>query len=165
MSECMDCHDADEQLPKCFGPKAPDAYAGIPETERADRGVLDGELCIIDGNTFFVRGCLDLPIQGTDETFRWLVWASLSQESFRRCVELWELEGRESEPPYFGWLNTSLSMYEDTLNLKLSVQTRPVGERPEFTVEPTDHPLAVDQHRGIDLERARFLSASALKDS
>ena len=44
--------------------------------------------------------------------------------------ELWEIEGRENEPSYFGWLNTSIPTYRDTLNLKTNVQTRPIGLRP-----------------------------------
>ncbi|MGW1264432.1 DUF2199 domain-containing protein [Streptomyces drozdowiczii] len=32
-----------------------------------------------------------------------------------------------------------------TLNLKTRVHTRPVGDRPFVELEPTDHPLAIEQ--------------------
>jgi hypothetical protein len=37
--------------------------------------------------------------------------------------------------------------------LALSVQSREPGLCPTFTLEPTEHPLAVDQHKGISIER------------
>ncbi|MGV9567688.1 DUF2199 domain-containing protein [Streptomyces sp. NPDC003480] len=65
----------------------------------------------------------------------------------RRCIPI---PGSETEKPYFGWLTTDLSVYSTTtLNLKTHVPTRPVGERPRVELEPTDHPLAVEQHTGI----------------
>ncbi|MEU6973410.1 DUF2199 domain-containing protein [Kitasatospora aureofaciens] len=41
-----------------------------------------------------------------------------------------ETEGRETEPPYFGWLTTELPIYSpSTLNPKKMAHTRPIGER------------------------------------
>ena len=47
------------------------------------------------------------------------------------------------------WLR--LPCYPDTVNLKTNVHTRAVGERPFIDVEPTDHPLAVEQRNGITM--------------
>jgi hypothetical protein len=60
---------------------------------------------------------------------------------------------RPSDPPYFGWLCSPIAVYPNTLHLKLSVRPRPPGLTPLFTVEPTEHPLALDQHNGISIER------------
>ena len=76
---------------------------------------------------------------------------SFSDRSFARACELWEQPGRKSEPPYFGWLSTALPGYPETVNLKTMVQTREVGRRPLVELEPTDHPLAVEQHDGITM--------------
>jgi hypothetical protein len=81
------------------------------------------------------------------------VWASLSEVNFERTLELWDQEGRENEPAYFGWLSTALLVYPDTMFLKTSVQTQPVGSVPLITVEHNDHPLSVDQHHGVTLEK------------
>jgi hypothetical protein len=97
--------------------------------------------------------------------FTWGVWVSLSLENFERMLELWETPGRESEPPYFGWLSTALPCYPDTLNLKTHVHTRPVGERPFIELEPTDHPLAVEQRNGITMARVREIVECALHES
>jgi len=42
-----------------------------------------------------------------------------------------------------------------TLNLKTILHTRPLGERPLIELEPTDHPLAVEQRNGITLTRVQ----------
>ncbi|MEU5161251.1 DUF2199 domain-containing protein [Streptomyces sp. NPDC020875] len=88
---------------------------------------------------------------------------SLSRESFSRTSDLWDRPGREAEKPYFGWLTTDLPVYPaTTLNLKTHVHTRPVGERPFVELEPTDHPLAIEQRTGISPERVREIASSVL---
>ena len=41
----------------------------------------------------------------------------------------------------------------ETLNLKTEVHTEPVGTRPHVVLEPTDHPLSVEQRSGITVRR------------
>lgn len=142
----------------CFGPTEPDYVAAIPVRNRAGRVQMDCDLCIVDHRYFFIRGCLELPINGTRFTFTWLVWASLSEKNFNRAVDLWESSGREGEPPYFGWLNNRLPGYPDTTELKLNVHTREVGKRPAFEVEFTNHPLAMEQRNGMTQKRAESLA-------
>ncbi|WP_412543093.1 DUF2199 domain-containing protein [Longispora sp. K20-0274] len=71
--------------------------------------------------------------------------------------------GREAEPPYFGWLSTELGLYTpSTINLKTNLHTRPVGQRPLIELEPTDHPLAVEQRCGITRARVQEFAESLL---
>jgi hypothetical protein len=86
------------------------------------------------------------------------VWASFSEKNFVRATDLWEKSGGETEPPYFGWLSTHLSPYADPVNLKTSVHTEPVGERPLIELEATDHPLAIEQSRGITIDRIKQIA-------
>ncbi|CAM5607875.1 hypothetical protein SAVIM40S_00241 [Streptomyces avidinii] len=95
--------------------------------------------------------------------FSWAVWVSLSRENFSRAVDLWDTPGREFEEPYFGRLTTDLLAYTPTtLNLKTNLHTRPLGERPFVELEPTDHPLAVEQRTGITRDRVREIAAAVL---
>ena len=87
---------------------------------------------------------------------------SLSEQSFRRIGQLWEQEGREREPPYFGWLQSALPYEPTTLSLKTSVQTSPAGERPIVTLEATDHPLSLEQRHGITVVRVQEIVEAAL---
>jgi hypothetical protein len=115
-------------------------------------GVLTPDLCIIAQEHFFVRGHLELPIQGTKETFVFSIWVSLSATNFARTRALWDKAERAQEPPYFGWFSTSLPGYPETLNLKTLAYTRAVGLVPWIELEPTNHPLALEQRTGISWE-------------
>ena len=144
-----------------YGAEAPAYWEAIPPDERQDRGELSSDQCVID-EQFFILGRLEVPIIGEPEPFSWNVWVSLSETNFVRVQELWKSNGREQEPPYFGWLNTSLPCYPDTLNLKTHVHTRPVGERPFIELEATDHPLAVEQRNGITIQRVQEIAECVL---
>ncbi|TWU04521.1 DUF2199 domain-containing protein [Stieleria varia] len=159
---CATCGKYHDELPMEFGANAPAMLANVPEAERQDRCELTDDLCVIDEEFFFIRGCLELPVVDHDDPFIWGVWASLSKESFMRCHEIWQQAGREAQPPFFGWLSTSLPLYPDTLNLKTQVHTRRVGERPFIELEPTEHPLAIEQRSGITMGRVREIAGALL---
>jgi len=155
---CGTCGQRHAGLPLAYGPPAPVYWYSIPEAERERRCLLSSDQCIIDDAHFFLVGNLEIPILGSEERFSWDVWVSLSAANFARACELWEQPGRESEPPYFGWLNTTLPGYPHTVSLKTHVHTREVGVRPYVELEPTDHPLAVEQREGISWERVREIA-------
>ncbi|OGA58835.1 MAG: hypothetical protein A2710_01305 [Burkholderiales bacterium RIFCSPHIGHO2_01_FULL_64_960] len=159
---CKTCGEHHDELLMCLGPSAPDLWYSIPEGERSERGELTSDQCVIDGQHFFVLGRIVIPVVDGPEPFVWLAWVSLSEANFLRTCELWESEGRESEPPYFGWLQNSLPYEPTTLNLKTHVQTMPVGERPNIVLELTIHPLSIEQHSGISLARVQQIVESAL---
>jgi hypothetical protein len=97
----------------------------------------------------------------SDDSFAWEVWVSLSRDSFGRMMDDWEKPGRESGPSYFGWLSNAISGYPSTINLKTHVHTRPIGRSPAIELEPTDHPLAVEQRTGITAARVREIAELA----
>ncbi|MFJ9777052.1 DUF2199 domain-containing protein [Kitasatospora sp. NPDC101157] len=159
---CCDRHH--DELPLNFSTLAPDVWD--PALEADPDSMLTAEQCVVGGQHFFVKGLIEIPVTGGEEVFSWGVWVSLSQASFARATELWETEGREAEPPYFGWLTTELPIYSpSTINLKTMVHTRPVGRRPFIELEPTDHPLAVEQREGISQDRVREIVAAVLHPS
>jgi hypothetical protein len=159
---CHTCGKHHADLPMCFGTDAPAPYYAVAPNERESRCQLSSDLCVIDGEHFFIRGCLEIPVADGPGPFVWGVWCSLSKESFKRVTEMWEVEGRKNDPSLFGWLCTSLPLYAETLHLKTNVHTRPVGERPLIELEPTDHPLAIEQRLGIDMARVREIAAALL---
>ena len=161
---CGTCGDVHEELPLSYGPDAPEAWLAIPDDERADRGELSTDQCVIDGEHFFLRGRIEIPIHGSREPFAWLIWTTLSETNFRRASERWNTAGREAEPPYFGWLNTELrAVYEaSTMNLKTFVHTRPVGQRPFVELLETSHPLQREQHEGISWARVQEIAEIVL---
>ena len=126
------------------------AEIGGPERER--RVFLTSDFCVLDHEFFFIRCQLILKVHGTGEDFAWGIWSSLSKENFLRYEKSYD-DDMSDWDPMFGYLSNQLAGYPDTLNLKLSVQTRALGLRPAVQLEPTDHPLAADQRDGMTLEK------------
>lgn len=149
---CPICGVQHDDLPTCFSIEAP-WRALIPETEFEQRVELTRDQCVVDRKEFFTRGHIEIPIHNYSEALAFSVWSSLSEKSFHHMCERWELVERAVDPPYFGWLCSPILVYPDTLHLKLSVQSRSPGLTPLFTVEHTNHPLSIDQHHGISIQR------------
>lgn len=160
-SKCGSEHDIDDIS---FGASEPLQWNLLNDTERS-RSILGDEQCEIDsadGRSFYIRACLEIPIQGTDRSFNWGVWCSLSEKSYREVLEHWDDPSRVRVGPHFGWLCTKIPGYPDTAYLKTMVRQRAIGLRPLVELEPTNHPLAVDQREGIDEGRLKEVIVSLL---
>jgi len=55
-----------------------------------------------------------------------------------------------------------LSVYPETLNLKVQIVIQPVKERPLLVIEENDHQLAIEQASGITRDRALALASLLL---
>jgi hypothetical protein len=158
---CSCCGEFHAELPFDYSTMAPDAW-DLSFEDRPD-SMLSSDQCIIKAENFFVKGKIEIPVIGSEQVFSWGVWVSLSRDNFACALDLWNTPGRESEKPYFGWLTTALGLYSpSTLLLKTNVHTRPVGQRPLVELEPTDHPLAVEQRTGITMDRVREIAETVL---
>lgn len=68
----------------------------------------DPDFRVVDDERFFVRAQDD-------------IWVEISEDAFKRFADVWEIEGREAEPPVDGRL-------ADGREVRLRL--RPVGEPP-----------------------------------
>ena len=158
---CAVCGEVHKGMPAFHAP-APVSYYLVPEAERAERCVLGTDDCIIDDDKFFVHGRIEIPIHGQSDPFVWGVWVSLSEASYYQWGENFEVEKRAHIGPFFGWLNTQLAPYPDTVALKTRVHLRNDWLRPYIELEPTDHPLAVEQREGMSAARAAEIYAQIM---
>lgn len=148
---CEACGEEHSGLPLAYRMVQPD----VDPREHDFAYLRDGELCKI-GPANFILANLELPYE--DDKFVFTSWVSLSDESFAHIDERWEADDREFDEPVFGWFASLLPTYEPpTWALKTRVHQRPVGERPWIELEPTDHPLAIEQRSGISAERVAAL--------
>jgi hypothetical protein len=164
--QCTKCgaeHDTEEIS---FGAPAPLQWNLLSAAER-ERSELGEEQCIIEsqeGTSYYLRACLEIPIQDTERGFTWGVWCSLSEKNFAEIAAHWDDPQRESIGPHFGWLCTAVPLYPDTAFLKTTVHQRAPGFRPLVELEGTGyrpltelegsaHPLAIDQQQGISAAR------------
>ncbi|MDA7916112.1 DUF2199 domain-containing protein, partial [Verrucomicrobia bacterium] len=81
----------------------------MPETEQASRGELSTDQCVIDEDESYILDRIEIPVFDHPESFVWLAWVSLSLEDFLRAQDLWDTEGRETEPPCKVILASALS--------------------------------------------------------
>jgi hypothetical protein len=120
------CHTCGEEHDELpdLGFDAPDPYLEVPEEERAERTVFTPDRCIVRDDD--------------GEHYYYERYAK-----------------SETMAPTFGWLSNRIPHYdESTFLLKTRAHFRDGGLRPTIELEPTAHPLAVDQRKGITLERA-----------
>ena len=157
--KCSQCGQSHDDPPRSYGFEAPLPWFSTPEAERYGSSELDRDFCILNEKDFFVRGCVEIPVVDGESPFVWDVWVSLSEVNFDRSIELLEAKDRAAEPPYFGWLSSRIQIYPDTYLLKTHVHTREVGIRPFLELEPTDHPLAIEQRQGITEDRVHEIAA------
>jgi len=122
--------------------------------------VLTEDFCIIDGEHYFVRCVLKLPLVGlSGKAFGFGVWSTLSRRNLALYHENFDSGQRETLGSWLGWFSNRLRGYPDTLNLKCRVHPQAARQRPLIELEPTDHPLAVEQRSGITVDRLLELYA------
>jgi hypothetical protein len=149
--DCSICGEQHNELPD-IGHDKPAHWWDIPEDERTERAELTSDTCIIDGEHFFIRGVIEIPIHEYHGSLGFGVWVSQKRENFQTYLDNWNTS---TIGPFFGWLCTWIEYYEeDTLLLKTMAHFRGEGLRPLIRVEPGEHPLAIDQYEGIRLAKA-----------
>ncbi|WP_395737350.1 DUF2199 domain-containing protein [Prosthecobacter sp.] len=149
--KCPHCNEIHDGLPS-WGFDRPSQYYDVPADKIESDVFLTSDSCVIADRFFFIRGCLDIPIIGSDETYTWGVWTSLSETNFFIWQDHYEVAQRSHIGPFFGWFNSSLSVYPETMHLKCMVHLQDNGQRPKIILEETDHPLSVHQRNGIRME-------------
>jgi hypothetical protein len=150
---CASCGEIHRDLPALVI-KAPSIWLHADERERERDFELTTDTCIWRNEGFFVRCVLALPFVDREGSLEFGVWSSLSAEHFRRYMAASGSADRVDLGWMFGWFSNRLPGYPDTENLKCHVHPREPGSRPTIELEPTEHPLAVQQRTGIKFEEA-----------
>ncbi|MBU2865140.1 DUF2199 domain-containing protein [Reinekea forsetii] len=151
--KCSCCDEIHKGIPT-FGTTYPITVLQIPEDERASRVALGTDDCVIDEKYFYIRGCIEIPVQGFEDPFVWGAWVSLSEESFIQYIKHFDEAERSHIGPFFGWLSSDFIVYaEQCVNLKTRVHLRNDGIRPFIKIEPSEHLLSIEQRDGISEKR------------
>lgn len=161
---CGCCNKQFDTLPLDRAFEGPHHWAVLSEDERQRSSRIDSDICTIatdEGRQIFIRGCIEIPIIGHDEVFAWGVWASVSEQSFARILELWDVPVGEDEPARFGYLCNSIPGYPETLLLHTNIRLRNDGMRPAIELHRSEHPLFLDQQNGIPLRRVEEIAAAS----
>lgn len=162
--QCASCGKWHDELPLDFAFDEPLYVAELDDDERrlvtgtGDFRELDQE----NEKHHFIRGVIEIPIVGTDAMFCYGVWTSLSAQSYEAAKKAYR--EKCDAGPFFGWLSNVIPGYPKTLNLKTHVHVR-ADIRAAIELEPTDHPLAVEQRNGITMARVEQIIASVMHPS
>jgi len=151
--ECRICGEPHRGLP-AWHFQAPIQALAIPRHERARRVELTEDDRVIDEREFYLKGLLELPLRGPADQFVWGIWLSVSAESYARFADLFANVSRGVGEQFFGWVCTEIPGYPNTQLLKATLHVREYPVRPRVELEPTDHPLAIDQRDGLAPLRA-----------
>lgn len=114
--------------------QVPDMLLHVPPAERAERVLLSSDLAVLDAKHFFIRVCMDTPIQGSEQCFNWGFWVEVDEADFVHYIKA--DESNETCAPFRGALANTLPFYEESLGVPMFVRPQEEGLRP--LAEPAD---------------------------
>ncbi len=135
-----------------LGPYGPEVAKDVLHTNL--KSYLSNDICIVNGEDYFIRCVLYLPILGTsNEKLGYGVWSSVSEANFKKYRNTFNEPKQDQIAPWFGWLSNSLKGYPDSFKLKCNVFLQNDHKRPLIELQESDHPLSIEQHKGITIDR------------
>ena len=132
----------------------------LDDDEREQRAYVDGDFAALDGDRFFVRALLELPIDGEDGYFGYGTWVEVSREDAETLGALWHDDAGGDPGPFTGRLANELAPYAFTEGLPVRIRLRDVRLLPLVELDEANHELVRAQRRGISLHRAHELAAT-----
>lgn len=116
--------------------------------------ILSEDFCVVDSAHYFIRCLLRLPLLDSGgRYFGYGVWTSLSRQNFVIYAESFNTDAQGKLGPWFGYLSNKLNGYPETFALRSQVRPNDGRQRPFVELEPTDHPLVIEQREGISFDR------------
>jgi hypothetical protein len=122
---CRSCDELHDLSDMHIGYERPDAWYAVRPDEREERWEISPDFAALDGERFFLRGLLPIPVHGEAHEYAWGVWAAVDEAHFRRYDERSRDPDRYLEPPFPGRIANQLPA----------------------------HPLAAEQRGGVYVER------------
>ena len=159
--KCVACDELHYGVPT-FGADAPAQYYWASEQERQERIDLGSDACVVDGERFLIRGCLEIPVKGETEPFMWGAWIDINKRDFALFKSVYGVAQRKHVGPFAGYLATEIPTYPETFNLPAVAYLRDDGIRPYIEVSASDHPLHKEQCEGITTSRVAEIYAHVM---
>ncbi len=157
--KCSSCgqEHPDDELELTF--RRPDAVVDLSGEDFLRRVNEDADRASIDGERFFLRGILPLPVPETGTDYAIGLWVEVTPKTFWRVIELWTAEEQVDEPPFAATLANQVPSLPPTIGLQVSMRLTGPTTRPEFRLVAADHPLHREQTAGITRHRIHEYNA------
>lgn len=141
----------------------PEPIFRLGEVERGNLAWVGDDSAVLrgpNGERFFVRALLELPIEGDEGYFGYGTWIEVSGSDFAALGELWDDDEGWRSDPFPGALANELSPYAATEGLPVRIQLRDVQLLPLVELDDGEHELVRAQQRGISVHRVHELAAT-----
>lgn len=109
---------------------------------------------IVDGERFFLRGVIILPIERSGDDYAIGIWAETSQESFERIYDLWDDPDQNKAAPMRGSLANDILDLHDCSGDPIDICLVDPKKRPRFRILAENSGLWTEQRQGISTHRA-----------
>ncbi len=135
----------------------------LDEEERRRRAYVENDFAVLstqNGDRYFVRALLELPVDGEDGYFGYGAWVEVSAADASALEDLWDDEKGQRAAPFSGTLANELSPYAFTEGLPVRIRLRDVELLPLVELADANHELVRAQRHGISRHRAHELAAT-----
>jgi len=153
--KCSICGESHDEWPALTF-NSPHSYHELTEDERNKFATIDSDFCEIeysDQTDRFIRVILKQKVKNSNQELDYGLWVSLSEQSWNDYKSNFDNENHEVS--FFGWLNSRIPEYENTMNIPTTVVTKAGNDRPEIIPhEDHNHDFVEDYYNGISKEEA-----------
>ena len=153
--KCSICGEIHKTWP-ALAFNSPISYHELSKELKNSIAKIDSDFCIInypDQTYRFIRVILKQKVNNFNQHLEYGLWVSISGKSFSNYSENYKKDNYEEK--YFGWLNSCIPEYENTMNIPTTVTTGKGNERPEIIPhEDHTHKFVEDYYNGITKEEA-----------
>lgn len=142
-----------------FAVDEPDPIFQVPSDQRLKRVCADSDFAVLDGEIFFVRGLIVVPVH-EHEPMLLGCWVNVWPDHFSLMKHA--RESGHIDPGSFhlpGRLTNTWECYPSLLNRRVRIIPQPDGTRPDFILVDDGHPLFQHQREGISLAAAASLAS------
>lgn len=151
--QCACCGREMTGLPLDLGYRSPAGWDELDEAIKL-RSLLTDDFCLIrhdNGATDrYIRCILPLPVSALGSEFRFGVWMSVSEESWK-VYQLGFETDEYSREGCFGYLANELQGFEGSYLLHANVWFQKGHQRPRVVLHDADHPLVYAQQTGLEI--------------
>jgi hypothetical protein len=158
MTQCRHCGRELGTHTLDIGFSLPDEVWALDKDQRGQRAKFNTDVCVLDGNRFFIRGIAFVRILKSDKRFGWGFWAEVSPAVFKRYLELYKVDAR-GEPVAVGQLANTPAGYPSLEGHSVYIAFGTSRDRPTITLHASTHPLSLEQQSGIAIIRVHEINA------
>jgi len=146
---CCDKEIEPHQMDVAFN--LPDAIFELSKEQRDTRAKTHTDLCSLDDKQFYIRGVIYLPVQQLSFNFGWGVWAEVSEDTFYKYLQIYEIDG-SNESPSAGVLANLPPDYSKTRQPP-EIHFGPSDKRPVFTPAPSESEFYTEYIGGLTVDK------------